>query len=134
MDAPAGLRIVEAQPDGEEAQPMAPLTLDKDSFASGFTDDPGRSFTPDGPYFWARASTKPSSARSSSRSLKDELLALEQRQEELERQIAQGARPQPLLHPNLAGRDRQKVADLHNALEHPTHAAEAVEKICSPAS
>ena len=50
-------------------------------------------------------------------------------QEELERQIAQGAPPQPLLHPNLAELYRQKVAELHTALEHPTHAAEAVEKI-----
>jgi carnitine monooxygenase subunit len=32
---------------------MATLTLDKDSFAPGFTDDPGRSFTPDGPYFYS---------------------------------------------------------------------------------
>jgi hypothetical protein len=63
------------------------------------------------------------------RSLKEELLALEQRQEQLERHIAQGAPPQPLLHPNLAELYRQKVTDLHTALEHPTHAAEAVEKI-----
>jgi hypothetical protein len=36
---------------------------------------------------------------------------------------------QPLLHPNLAELCRRKVAELHNALEHPTHAVEAVEKI-----
>ena len=35
----------------------------------------------------------------------------------------------PWLHPNLAELYRQKVAELHTALEHPTHAAEAVEKI-----
>ena len=53
----------------------------------------------------------------------------EQRQEGLEREIARGPEPQPLLHPNLAELYRQKVAELHTALEHPTHAAEAVEKI-----
>jgi hypothetical protein len=58
------------------------------------------------------------------RSLKDELMALEQRQDELEREIARGPLPQPLLHPNLAELYRQKVAELHTALEHPTHAAE----------
>jgi len=63
------------------------------------------------------------------RSLKDELMALEQRQEELERAIARGPEPQPLLHPNLAELYRRKVAELHKALEHPIHAAEAVEKI-----
>ena len=46
-----------------------------------------------------------------------------------QREIAQGAPPQPLLHPNLAELYRQKLAELHKALEHPTHAAEAVEKI-----
>jgi site-specific DNA recombinase len=63
------------------------------------------------------------------KSLKEELLALEQRQEELEREIARAPEPQPLLHPNLAELYRQKVAELHTALEHPTLAAEAVAKI-----
>ena len=35
----------------------------------------------------------------------------------------------PLLHPKLAEAYRQKVAELHKALEHPIHAMEAVEKI-----
>jgi site-specific DNA recombinase len=63
------------------------------------------------------------------RSLKDELIALEQRQEQLEGKIACAPAAQPLLHPNLAELYRRKVAELHKALEHPVHAAEAVEKI-----
>ena len=63
------------------------------------------------------------------KSLKHELLALEQRQEELVHAIACGPQPQPLLHPNLAELYRHKIADLHKALEHPIHAVEAVEKI-----
>jgi site-specific DNA recombinase len=63
------------------------------------------------------------------RSLKDELMTLEQRQEELARAIGRGPEPQPLLHLNLAELYRRKVAELHKALEHPIHAADAVEKI-----
>jgi site-specific DNA recombinase len=63
------------------------------------------------------------------RSLKDELIAMEQRQDQLERDIARAPEAQPLLHPNLAELYRRKVAELHKALEHPIHAAEAVEKI-----
>ena len=65
------------------------------------------------------------------RSLKDELLALEQRQEELEREIARAPKPQPLLHPNLAELDRQKVVALEQALQDPQDGAEAMEMIRS---
>jgi len=51
-----------------------------------------------------------------SRTLKDELLALEERREELERQIATAEEPPPLLHPSLPEVYRQKVAALHEAL------------------
>ena len=52
-----------------------------------------------------------------SRTLRDELLALEERQEELERELATAEEPQPLLlHPNLAEAYRQKVGALHEAL------------------
>ena len=62
-------------------------------------------------------------------SLKDELIALEQRQEKLEREIARGPEPQPLLHPNLAGLYRQKVAALEEALADPEEGAQAMEMI-----
>ncbi|MDF2765612.1 MAG: hypothetical protein K0S81_2606, partial [Rhodospirillales bacterium] len=58
------------------------------------------------------------------RSLKDELIALEQRQEELEREIARAPDPQPLLHPNLAELYRQKVAALEQALADPEEGAQ----------
>ena len=62
-------------------------------------------------------------------SLKDELIALEQRQEKLEREIARGPEAQPLLHPNLAGLYRQKVAALEEALADPEEGAQAMEMI-----
>ena len=50
-------------------------------------------------------------------SLKDELLALEARQHDLEAELAAGPEnAKPLIHPNLAEVYRQKVADLHAAL------------------
>jgi hypothetical protein len=65
------------------------------------------------------------------RSLKEELMALEQRQDELEREIARAPEPQPLLHPNLADLHRQKVAALEQALQDPRDGAEAMEMIRS---
>jgi site-specific DNA recombinase len=66
------------------------------------------------------------------RTLKDELLALETRQEQLEAEIA--ATPegqQPLLHPNLAEIYRQKVAALAEALADEAMRDEAFELIRS---
>jgi hypothetical protein len=65
------------------------------------------------------------------RSLKDELIALEQRQEELEQEIARAPDPQPLLHPNLAELYRQRVAQLEEALADPNDGTEAMEMIRS---
>jgi DNA invertase Pin-like site-specific DNA recombinase len=66
------------------------------------------------------------------RTLKEELLALEARQEQLEAQLA--ATPeaqQPLLHPNLAESYRQKVAALADALADDAFRDEAFEVIRS---
>ena len=52
----------------------------------------------------------------SARSLKDELLTLEARKEELKLLLASAKDPEPLIHPNLAEIYRRKVADLHKAL------------------
>ena len=65
------------------------------------------------------------------RSLKEELLGLEQRQDELEREIGRAPEPQPLFHPNLAELYRQKVAALEQALQDPQDGAEAMEMIRS---
>jgi hypothetical protein len=65
------------------------------------------------------------------RSLKDELLAIEPRQEELEREIARAPELQPLLHPNLAELYRQKVAQLEQALADPEEGTQAMEMIRS---
>src|SRR5262249_20693765 len=50
------------------------------------------------------------------RSLKDELLALERRQDDLRADLAARRAAQPLLHPNLAEVYRKEVARLHEAL------------------
>ena len=64
------------------------------------------------------------------RTLKEELLAPEARQEELQRRLAETpAAAQPLLHPGLAALYRHKVAALHEALEDKSTKAEAVELI-----
>jgi len=67
----------------------------------------------------------------SARSLKDELLTLEARKEELERDLASAKDPEPLIHPNLAEVYRQKVADLHEALHEEKDKAEAFDLIRS---
>ncbi len=63
------------------------------------------------------------------RTLKDELVALEARQDELRALLAGQGPAQPLLHPNLAEVYRRKVADLHQALESEETKAEAAEII-----
>jgi site-specific DNA recombinase len=66
------------------------------------------------------------------RTLKDELLALEQRQEELQAKLESAtATPQLLLHPNLAELYRRKVADLHAALQREETRVEAAEIVRS---
>ncbi|MFQ5763348.1 MAG: recombinase family protein [Rhodospirillales bacterium] len=65
------------------------------------------------------------------RTLKDELLTLETRKEELERQLASQKDPEPLIHPNLAEVYRQKVASLQQALHEESHKAEVFELIRS---
>jgi site-specific DNA recombinase len=59
------------------------------------------------------------------RTLKDELMALEARQDELRAMLAEPAPNKPLLHPNLAELYRRKVADLAAALEQPGTREEA---------
>jgi DNA invertase Pin-like site-specific DNA recombinase len=65
------------------------------------------------------------------RALKQELVALEARQQELERAIAGAAAPQPLIHPNLALVYRARVAALHEALHDVSTRAEAFDTIRS---
>jgi site-specific DNA recombinase len=59
------------------------------------------------------------------RTLKDELMALEARQDELRTMLTEPAPNKPLLHPNLAELYRRKVADLAAALEQPGTREEA---------
>jgi site-specific DNA recombinase len=63
------------------------------------------------------------------RTLKEELLALEARQEELRGLLAAAEPDQPLIHPNLAEAYRRKVAALHEALEDEATRYEAMELI-----
>jgi hypothetical protein len=66
------------------------------------------------------------------RTLKDELLALEARQDQLQAELAAAPEAkQPLLHPNLAEVYRAKVAALQDALADPTVQDEAFELIRS---
>ncbi len=65
------------------------------------------------------------------RTLKDELLALEARQDELKELLAMAKPPEPLIHPNLAEVYRRKVADLHEALQCDETRVEAAEIIRS---
>ncbi|MGO8918487.1 MAG: hypothetical protein ACLQJR_21515 [Stellaceae bacterium] len=51
------------------------------------------------------------------RTLKDELLRLETRQEEVQTLMSKPIEDRPLIHPALAAVYRRKVADLHSALE-----------------
>ncbi len=65
------------------------------------------------------------------RTLKEELLTLERRKDELEHKLATTPDPEPLVHPNLAEVYRRKVADLNEALEDEKTKAEAFELIRS---
>ena len=66
------------------------------------------------------------------RTLKDELLALEGRQDRLQAELAAAPEAQqPLLHPNLAKVYRSKVAALHDALADEVTQDEALELIRS---
>ena len=65
----------------------------------------------------------------SARSLKDELLALEARQEKLKTLLADSNAPEPLVHPNLAEVYRRKVANLNESLQQEDTKAEAAEII-----
>ncbi|MFQ5928047.1 MAG: recombinase family protein, partial [Terriglobia bacterium] len=67
----------------------------------------------------------------SARSLKDEILALEVRQEEMKTLLADAKAPEPLLHPNLAEVYRRKVANLNETLQQEETKAEAAEIIRS---
>jgi site-specific DNA recombinase len=62
-------------------------------------------------------------------SLNRELVALERRKQDLEREPASPASPKPLIHPNLAEVYRRRVADLHQALYDKDSAPEAFELI-----
>jgi len=66
-----------------------------------------------------------------SRTLVEELRNLEQRQDDLTREIAAAGTPEPVpaLHPNLAKVYRQKVERLEQALLDPTVSAAAVEAL-----
>jgi hypothetical protein len=63
----------------------------------------------------------------SGRTLKDELNRLECRQQELESLLSMPAEARPLIHPNLAAIYRQKVTDLHEALQRDGSRDEAAE-------
>jgi plasmid stabilization system protein ParE len=65
------------------------------------------------------------------RTLKEELLALEARQDELRRLLAAPEPDRPLIHPNVAEAYRRKVAALHEALADEATRAEAMELIRS---
>jgi len=65
------------------------------------------------------------------RALKDELLALEDRQMALHTALRNAPEPAPLIHPNLAEIYRRKVAALHEALEDTETRTEAFEAIRS---
>ena len=60
-------------------------------------------------------------------SLNQELVSLERRKQDLERELASETSPKPLIHPNLAEVYRRKVADLHQALYDKDSAPEAFE-------
>ncbi len=65
------------------------------------------------------------------RSLKDELMSLEARQDELFAALSETKSPEPFLHPNLAEVYRRKVANLREALETEDTKAEVIEIIRS---
>ena len=63
------------------------------------------------------------------REVKDELIAIGARRDEIERQLATGSQAPPLLHPVMADLYRQKVTKLAEALERPESRSEATEAI-----
>jgi site-specific DNA recombinase len=65
------------------------------------------------------------------KTLKDELMALEARQDHLRGLLASQEPERPLIHPNLAEAYRRKVAGLHEALADESTRAEAMELIRS---
>jgi DNA invertase Pin-like site-specific DNA recombinase len=65
------------------------------------------------------------------RSLMNELLSLEARQDELTQLIARAHAPKPLIHPGLAQAYRRRVAELHEALTHDADDPALVEEVRS---
>jgi hypothetical protein len=63
--------------------------------------------------------------------LKKKLIALEKRQRDLRQAIATATAPSPLIHPNLAMVDRDRVAALRKALADPETRPEAFDAIRS---
>jgi hypothetical protein len=63
------------------------------------------------------------------RAVKDELIAIGARRDELEQQLEVADQAPPLLHPNMADLYREKVARLAEALEHPETRPEATETL-----
>ncbi len=59
--------------------------------------------------------------------VKDELISIAARRQELTHQLASAKQTPPLLHPNMADLYREKVTSLAKALEHPESRPEAVE-------
>lgn len=67
----------------------------------------------------------------SARTLKDELLTLEARENFLQSQLADSTGQKVLLNPNMAGSYRDRVAKLHEALTGPDEDIETIETIRS---
>jgi hypothetical protein len=67
----------------------------------------------------------------SARTLKDELMALEAREDVLMAKLQTAPQQNVLLNPNMAEIDRQRVAVLHLALESPDGNVEAIEAVRS---
>jgi site-specific DNA recombinase len=61
--------------------------------------------------------------------VKDELIAIAARREELRRQHAAITEPKPLLHPEMAAIYRAKVTELARALQEPKSRSEATEAL-----
>jgi chorismate mutase len=63
------------------------------------------------------------------REVKDELIAIGARRDELARQLEAAGQAPPLLHPSMADLYRQKVTSLATSLEHPDSRPEATETL-----
>jgi hypothetical protein len=61
--------------------------------------------------------------------VKDELIAIAARREELQRQHAAITEPKPLLHPEMSAIYRAKVTELARALQEPESRSEATEAL-----